>query len=177
MTSGENPPEVRSIPLPEGPDCPNHPRLPLLMYPKFLDEVSAEAFERLYRRHGWGGGWRNGVFSYHHFHSNAHEVLACHRGAAEICFGGKTGVTLEVRAGEAVVIPAGVGHKNCGDRDGFAVVGAYPRGQESYDLVRAAEGDAELLRRRIAAVPLPGADPFFGPDGPLCRIWGVVAGS
>ena len=86
----------------------------------------------------------DGVFPYHHS-LNAHEVLCVVSGSARIAFGGPEGETVEVEAGDMVVIPAGVGHCNKGSNGGFLVVGAYPRGQESYDLRTGEEGDARRL--------------------------------
>lgn len=92
-------------------------------------------------------------------------------GEAHIAFGGPEGETVEVRAGDVVVIPAGVGHCNEGPGGGFSVVGAYPRGQENYDL-RTGEGDErpEVLEN-IRNVPMPETDPLFGKDGPLVERW------
>ena len=41
-------------------------RLPVLIYRAFLggeDALNAAAWEQLLERNGWGGGWRNGLFS------------------------------------------------------------------------------------------------------------------
>ena len=113
----------------------------------------------------------DGVFSYHHYHSNAHEVLCVVGGSASIAFGGPEGETVEVGAGDVVVIPAGVGHCKEGSRGGFTVIGAYPRGQENYDLRTGERGDRPEALENIRNVPLPKADPLFGDEGPLVRRW------
>ncbi len=112
-----------------------------------------------------------GEFLYHHYHSNAHEVLVVVGGGARLDFGGPEGVTVEVGAGDAVVIPAGVGHRNAGSSGGFSVVGAYPRGQQAYDLRTGEEGERPEVLENIRAMPLPQTDPLFGDAGPLVRRW------
>ena len=75
-----------------------------------------------------------------------------------------------MQPGDAVVIPAGVGHENLGSSDDFTMVGAYPSGQ-SPDLQRGETSEREWVTKSIAKVPLPAADPVFGSDGPLMRAW------
>lgn len=149
-------------------------RLPLLVYANVLPEGAAE-IERLFEENGWSGCWRNGVFPYHHYHSTSHEVLGCYDGSATVLFGGPSGVTLEVRAGSAVAIPAGVGHKRIDASAGFAVVGAYPGGM-SYDTCYGDRSERPAADERIARVPLPDTDPVYGAGGPLCEIWKCAAG-
>ena len=60
---------------------------------------------------------------------------------------GPPGEAFEVAAGDVLVLPAGTGHRRATPRDGFSVVGAYPPGQEDYDLLREDVSDAELRRR------------------------------
>ncbi len=78
-----------------------------------------------------------------------------------------------MEAGDAVVIPAGVGHRNEGSSGDFSVVGAYLRGQEDYDLRTGEEGERPQVLENIRNVSLPEADPVFGNDGPLSRHWTV----
>ncbi len=152
---------------------PNNPELPLLIYPGVLGEpdLSPSRCKQLLAENGWGGAWVNGVFSYHHYHSNAHEVLWVVSGGASIAFGGPEGTTVEVKAGDVVVIPVGVGHCNAGSSSDFTVVGAYPRGQESYDLRTGEEGERPEVLENIRDVPFPEADPLFGQGGPLLEYW------
>ena len=114
----------------------------------------APAFEGLFHRNGWGSGWRNGIFPFHHYHSTAHEVLGIAEGSAEVRFGGEAGKALIVNAGDAVLIPAGVGHKRLSGSPDLLVIGAYPGGQWA-DLMREGAGDKSGIRARIAEVPVP----------------------
>lgn len=153
---------------------PNHPALPLLLYRHVVVSTgrdAAETFEQLFEKNHWGGSWRNGVFDYHHFHSTAHEVLGICAGNAEIQFGGPRGPVIAVKAGDMVVLPAGTSHKNTRSTADFLVVGAYPAGQENYDEMRGDPQELAEAEERIAAVPLPQADPVYGAEGPLLEHW------
>jgi uncharacterized protein YjlB len=151
---------------------PNHPKYPLLIY-KQLNSATADlhkAFKETFEQNNWGGSWTNGVYDYHHYHSTSHEVLGVLSGSARLVFGGPGGKEIEVAAGDGVVIPAGVGHCCAWASDDFKVIGAYPRGQEDYD-VCTEKDDPEEKKKAIAKVPLPTADPFEGQTGPLLQEW------
>lgn len=153
-------------------DIPNS-RYPLIAYRGALpldSGDSAVAFETLFSTNGWGNGWRNGIFPFHHYHSTAHEVLGIARGSAEVRFGGEQGQTLRVAAGDAVLIPAGVGHKRLSATPDLLVIGAYPPGQYA-DLMREGAEDTAAIRARIAKVAFPTTDPVGGRDGPLTEHW------
>jgi uncharacterized protein YjlB len=148
-------------------------RLPLLLYRgEFAEtgERGAVWVEETFARNGWSNSWRNGVYPYHHYHPNTHEVLGIYQGSALLCLGGESGREIEVRAGDVIVIPAGVGHKNLGASSDFAVVGAYPDGM-SPDLGKEDPRSIEDALKRIAGVPLPDADPVRGTNGGLKEIW------
>jgi uncharacterized protein YjlB len=145
---------------PAGEAIPNHPSFPVLLY-RGTDLRDAGAARERFAEHGWGGSWVDGVFDFHHFHSTSHEVLAVVAGSATLELGGPQGRAFDVSAGDVVVLPAGTGHRRAGARDGFTVVGAYPAGQEDYDLLREAD---DAARERIASLGAPAADPIGG-DG------------
>jgi uncharacterized protein YjlB len=136
---------------------PNHPRFPVLVY----HGVDVGDVEHLLAGNGWGGAWRDGVFDFHHFHSTSHEVLAVVGGGATLELGGPQGQPFEVATGDVLVLPAGTGHRRAAARAGFTVVGAYPAGQEDYDLLREAD---DAARERIRTLPAPPQDPVGG-DG------------
>ena len=144
-------------------------RLPLLVYRQAVPADPA-AIEKRFAAHDWSGGWRNGIYPFHHFHSTAHEVLGIARGSAEVMFGGPSGRTVTVNVGDVVVIPAGVGHCNKGDSGDLLVVGAYPGGGD-YDLRGGDPAEHDEVVGNIAQVRRPEQDPVAGRDGPLLRLW------
>jgi uncharacterized protein YjlB len=165
---------VEAYPFADDGRIPNS-RLPLLAYRRALPaadraDAAAPAFERLFARHGWSGAWRDGVFPFRHFHSTTHEVLGVAGGWAELRFGGEAGRTLRLAAGDAVVIPAGVGHKLERSGAGFLVVGAYPGGR-GWDVRRGEPGERDAVMANLARVPLPELDPIRGTDGPVPNAW------
>jgi uncharacterized protein YjlB len=151
---------------------PNNPALPLVVYRGALAESSDRAAdcERLFARNGWPDAWRNGIYAHHHYHSTAHEVLGIAAGTARVRLGGEAGQSVELRAGDVVVIPAGVAHKRESASPDLLVIGAYPRGQNP-DLCRAEAAAHDRALGHIAAVPLPGADPVTGRPDPLLECW------
>jgi uncharacterized protein YjlB len=151
---------------------PNNGSLPLIIITAALDPgtISPEKFERTFTQNGWPAAWRNGLFDFHHYHSSAHEVLGVYSGWVKACFGGPQGETLKARAGDIIVIPAGVSHCNVGQSSDFRVVGAYPTGQE-YDMMYGNDDDRPQADENIKTVGRPLADPVFGPTGPLIRLW------
>ena len=143
--------------------------LPLLVYRGGLPADPA-AMEQAFAANGWSNGWRNGIFDYHHFHSIAHEVLGIARGDVRVAFGGPSGREVTVRAGDVVLIPAGVAHRNMGQSADLLVVGAYPGGAD-YDIRRGDPAEHAAALRAIRSVPLPDNDPVLGADEGLRRLW------
>ena len=90
--------------------------------------------------------WRNGIYAHHHYHSTAHEVLGIVAGSVRVRLGGESGKTVELRAGDVVVIPAGVAHKSEGASPDLLVVGAYPGGK-SPDMCRPGSAGARAGSR------------------------------
>ena len=157
--------ELATWQAPPGDRIPNHPRFPVLVYRGVpAAREGADAVQALVARHGWGGSWIDGVFDFHHVHSTSHEVLAVVAGAATLELGGPQGEAFDVAAGDVLVLPAGTGHRRATAREGFRVVGAYPAGQEEYDLLRGDDPEeVAAARERIAALPPPPEDPVGGP--------------
>ena len=174
MPSRTRPARLEVIRFDDDGSIPNNPRLPLVHYHGVVggDDLAA-TFEEAFARNGWGGAWRDGIYTYHHYHSTAHEVLGIARGRAKVRLGGEGGITVEIRAGDMIVIPAGVGHNNEGASADLLVVGAYPEGQAP-DLCTGKPDEHARALETIGSVALPSADPLFGAKGPLVREWSRV---
>jgi uncharacterized protein YjlB len=156
--------ELETWQAPAGATIPNHPDFPVLVYrgTGMRDPMTARS---RFAAHGWSGSWIDGVLDFHHFHSTSHEVLAVVAGRATIELGGPQGEAFDVAAGDVVVLPAGTGHRRASADGPFTVVGAYPAGQEDFDLLRGDDpAEVEAARERIAALGAPPEDPVGG-DG------------
>jgi len=153
---------------------PNNGKLPIIVYQGILvlsGSDPAAMAENLFTLNSWSGCWRNGIYSFHHYHSMAHEALGVYSGTARVQLGGDRGVSLTVNCGDVIIIPAGVAHKNLGADHDFRVVGAYPRGQAP-DMCYGKAGERPQADQNIARVPLPKMDPGYGNAGPLVEHWG-----
>ena len=151
---------------------PNN-KYPLLIYNSVFSqtgESAAKMLEDKFAALSWTNSWRWGVYPFHHYHSNTHEVLGVFIGNALLHMGGEQGEKIEVKAGDVIVIPAGVGHKCISHSENFTVVGAYPNGL-SPDLNRGEKGERPKTDQNIAAVPLPKTDPVTGKNGGLLDRW------
>jgi hypothetical protein len=83
-------------------------RLPLLLYRRALATDSkdpASIFEERFAANNWTNSWRDGVYSFPHYHSTSHEVLGVYRGSAKLRLGGEHGKTFDVSASDVIVIP------------------------------------------------------------------------
>jgi uncharacterized protein YjlB len=152
---------------------PNNARWPLVLYrgaislPDSLDP--AAIMEDLFDENGWGDSWRNGIYDYVHYHSRIHEVLGIARGKGTVRFGGNNGRTVQLKASDVAVLPAGTGHQCLAASDDFLVVGAYPP-SGTYDECTKSEQHARALKT-IPKVGRPRKDPVYGSRGPLLSAW------
>lgn len=69
--------EVETLRLSRNGWMPNNDHLPVLIYRRAFETSSdtASMMERIFQRNAWPAQWRNGVYTFHHYHSTAHEVL------------------------------------------------------------------------------------------------------
>ena len=123
-------------------------------------------------KNGWNVVWYTdkGLHPFHHFHSNAHEIVWVARGHQRGVFGGPNGLSAKVYAGDLIVLPAGTGHHGFERTDDLYMIGGYPMGVARGNLMKSEECRAETFVDEIAAVPLP-VDPLTGRDGALTDAW------
>lgn len=145
--------------------------LPALVYRgAFAGDDLAAGIERRFAENGWTDAWRNGLYTRHHYHSTAHEVLGVYRGAVHARLGGPAGPLVKLATGDVAILPAGVAHMNEWQSDDFRVVGAYPTGTRA-DLCWGDAAERPQSDANVAAVPRPARDPVLGVHGGLVQLW------
>ena len=166
-------PEVLAHLIKDDGTFPNNEFLPLLIYKKVFpggEKVDPGLIERTFGKNRWGASWRNGLYPFHHYHSTAHEVLGIYSGSVRVQFGGEEGMLVLAEAGDVLVLPAGMAHKNIWSSHDFRVLGAYPAGT-SWDMNYGKDGERPGADQNIARVPLPTVDPVYGQEGYLKKHW------
>ena len=145
-------------------------RLPLLLYRSAVSpaDASPEAMEALVAAGGWPPAWRSSIYTFHHYHSTAHEVLGIAAGSARLMLGGPDGTEIAVTAGDVLLLPVGTGHCRLEASDDFLVIGAYPPDQD-FDIRR--EAPTPEMRASMPNVPWPDTDPVSGAAEPLTTQW------
>ncbi len=156
-------PKVEVLKLADDGLVPNNPALAARIYRAALPAgAGAERqLEAHFARNGWSNAWVNGIYGHHHYHATAHEVLGLAQGLARVQLGGPSGPIVDLRAGDGVLIPAGVGHCCLGASSDLSVVGAYPEGA-NWDHVRATPQARLAALVEIRRVPMPSSDPVLG---------------
>ena len=140
---------------------PNNDRYPLIFLHDCWHDSDQTARQQLIKQ-GWTSPWAWGIFSYHHYHSTAWELLLCIKGHASVQMGGPTGPTVQVQKGDLLYIPPGLAHKQLAAGGGFLLLGAYPDPSVDVDILRGTPTDEQ--RRNIRNCPPPKLDPLLGID-------------
>ena len=107
--------------------------------------------------------WVNGIYPFHHYHSNAWELLLCVKGEALVQLGGPTGPRVDIRKGDLVLIPPGFAHKQLQARGGFTLLGSYPTVDGRSIPVDTLKGKpSSEEREKILHCKTPEEDPIVG---------------
>ncbi|KAG9310242.1 RmlC-like cupin domain-containing protein [Chiua virens] len=142
---------------------------PLLVYHAcFPESTSASAIESHFQSVGVVvPNWRSTMSTICHFHSTSHEVMCVAEGRASLCFGGEDNperVIMEVKKGDAMILPAGLAHRLLEDLDGdFLVVGGYPIGK-SWDMCYGRPDEEDKISK-IKDLGWFAKDPIYGDSG------------
>ncbi|KAI1442736.1 hypothetical protein F5Y02DRAFT_395448 [Annulohypoxylon stygium] len=154
-------------------------KLPVLVYrnvlPQPYDEITTQVF---LERNQWlkGGTW--GAIPKHHFHPNTHECYAVFQGSSTLLLGvgpnedaGK-GHEVLMKAGDVIILPAGVSHCSRDFQDDYRYVGVYPKGAPKWKNEYCKdESRCRELREEAESVEMPVSDPVRGHMGPLNKLW------
>jgi uncharacterized protein YjlB len=164
---------VMPVILSENENFPNNTILPVLIYRnvfQFITNDPASEIEQIFIKNSWGGTWRNGIYNFHHYHSISHEVLGLYSGWADLQIGGPGNEPMRLQKGDLIILPAGTAHRKINSGNNFAVVGAYPGGQD-WDMNYGKPEELENAKNNIAHVSLPETDPVFGKTGKIFDFW------
>jgi len=157
----------------KGNDIFPNSKFPALLYKNALKIpwfFPARYIKSLFKLHHWTNNWRNGIYTYHHYHSNTHEAMAVIKGSTSLILGGENGIRIRISKGDLIVIPAGVAHRNEGKQNDVICIGGYPEGKD-FDMNYGKPEERPKADRNIARVPLPEKGPLSGIDDPLHEIW------
>jgi len=153
---------------------PNSKR-PLLIYKNACQlgkqkRKSVQLLQKIFNKNNWKNSWSDGIYSFHHYHSNTHECMAIASGEAWVIFGGPKGKRLLLEKGDVIIIPAGLAHKSSKISADFLCVGAYPGGNE-YDINLGTKKELKTALARLEKISNPSLDPVFGKEGFLKSFW------
>jgi uncharacterized protein YjlB len=167
-------PEIKDYLIAANNNFPNS-KLSLLVYKNACNfgkqqKKSAKLLQTTFTKNNWKNTWSNGIYTFHHYHSNTHECLGIASGKAWVIFGGPGGKKLLLEKGDIVIIPAGLAHKCTKTSEDFLCVGAYPGGK-NYDINLGTKEELERAKPRLAKLSRPSLDPLFGKEGFLKSFW------
>ena len=136
--------------------------LPVVIYRQVATAADlAQHIQTTFQRNGWTNNWRDIILDRDHYHATTHEVLGISRGEVTLQLGGAGGLRVVARAGDVLIIPAGVGHFSPGGTTDYEVVGGYPDGR-AWDMIYNEPTNYGAARETISQLPLPASHPLLG---------------
>ena len=167
-------PKIKEYLFPTNKTFPNS-SLPLLIYKNACllgkqKNQSVKLLQTIFNKNNWKNTWSNGIYNFHHYHSNTHECMGIAAGKAWVIFGGTRGKRVSIEKGDIVIIPAGLAHKCSKASEEFLCVGGYPGGAQ-YDINLGTSEELEKAKSKLKKLPKPALDPVFGKEGFLKTFW------
>lgn len=139
--------------------------LPVVIYRQVATAADlAQQLQGMFQRNGWTNNWQDIILDRDHYHTTTHEVLGISRGELTLQLGGAGGQRVVVRAGDVLIIPAGVGHFSRGGTADYEVIGGYPDGR-LWDMVYNEPAHYKAALETISQLPLPTSHPLLGAAG------------
>jgi uncharacterized protein YjlB len=85
-------PDIQAYNFKPNKNFPNN-KYPLIIYKNGCivgkqRKVAVRAFQKLFNKNNWRNSWSNGIYTFHHYHSNTHECMGIAAGKAWVIFGG-----------------------------------------------------------------------------------------
>lgn len=156
---------------------PNSP-LPVLIYRHVFElpsqaQKAAELMQQIFRSNNWSNSWKNGIYDYHHYHSNTHECIGVASGFATVILGGPGGKRLKLSQGDLLILPGGVAHKCIACSTNFLCVGAYPGGKD-YDINTGSPEEYKKALTRLRNISIPRYDPVYGKESLIKEYWKLI---
>jgi uncharacterized protein YjlB len=151
----------------------NNPFLPVVVYKNVLPNPDESRVKSLLKTNNWSNSWVNGIYDYHHYHSTTHEVLVALKGSCDVMLGGPGNRKIHFEAGDVLLLPAGIAHKNEGQSEDFSCLGAYPEGRD-FDIKKGESGERPEADEQIQKTPIPQTDPVFGENGVMQQMWRLL---
>ena len=128
----------------------------------FLKRRIWKIFSRiLFKKNNWSNNWLDIIQGRDHYHSATHEVLGICKGEVRLKIGGLQGKIFHLKAGDAIIIPAGVGHFSVGNATDYLVAGGYPDGN-NWDMIYNEPEKYEAAKQHIRLLPIPALHPVSG---------------
>lgn len=135
---------------------------PVIIMPQVYKGAGLEnIFPDTFMKNNWSNNWLDIIQSKDHYHSVTHEVLGICKGEVNLKIGGERGKIFHLKAGDAIIIPAGVGHFSTDNSADYLVAGGYPEGKD-WDMVYNEADKYEAAKQRISFLPIPKLHPVSG---------------
>uniref|UniRef100_A0A6U0FY36 Cupin type-1 domain-containing protein n=1 Tax=Helicotheca tamesis TaxID=374047 RepID=A0A6U0FY36_9STRA len=168
-TIDQESPEIYKLYMDDDGTYPNNQNYPLLLYRSAFHGTERDGIDTIVSSGEWTRPWVGEVFTFHHYHCTAWEILVCVAGEADVQIGGPKGPVVKFFSGDVALIPPGLAHTQIQDCNGFTLLGSYPKEGFSGTIDTLRGAPTEEQRANIKACVTPETDPVLGLN--LADLW------